>query len=277
MKPTDPRPAVTVIVPTRNNARTIEACLESVRRQTYPGVELIVVDNHSTDSTQEIATRLADRVIIAGPERSAQRNTGIEAASGEWILWLDSDMLLPPDTITVAMDTALRTGATGVALPERTIGDGFWTACRALERECYLNQPHLHNPRLLPRDYMLESGAFDTDMSGPEDTDLRLRMRARGDRVELAPIVIDHDEGRLTVGDIMSKRYYYGQSIPALTAQHDGAVASQGRSVAAAYVRNLPTLARRPVHAVGMIGLRALEAGAYLWGARQGRRQRASV
>lgn len=277
MKPTDPRPAVTVIVPTRNNARTIEACLKSVRSQTYPGIELIVVDNHSTDSTQEIATRLADRVIIAGPERSAQRNTGIEAASGEWILWLDSDMLLPPDTIKVAMDTALRTGATGVALPERTIGDGFWTACRALERECYLNQPHLHNPRLLRRDYMLESGAFDTDMSGPEDTDLRLRMRARGDRVELAPIVIDHDEGRLTVGDIMSKRYYYGQSIPALAAAHDGAVASQGRSVAAAYVRNLPILARRPVHAVGMIGLRALEAGAYLWGARQGRRQRASV
>lgn len=277
MSPTDGQPVVTVIVPTRNNARTIEACLESVRQQTYPAIELIVVDNHSTDSTQAVAERLADRVIVAGPERSAQRNTGIKAAAGEWILWLDSDMVLPPDTIRVAMDTAVRTDATGVALPERTIGDGFWTACRALERECYLNRPELHNPRLLPRDYMMSAGVFDTDMSGPEDTDLRLRMRARGDRVELAPIIIDHDEGRLTVRDIMRKRYYYGQSIPALAAVHDGAVAGQGRSVARAYFNNRRILLRRPIHAAGMIGLRALEAGAYLWGARRGRRRMAAA
>ena len=267
-------PVVTVIVPTRNNSRTIEACLESVRHQTYPAIELIVVDNHSTDCTASVAERLADRLIIAGPERSAQRNTGIEAASGEWILWLDSDMILPPDTVRVAMDTAVRTGAKGIALPERTVGDGFWTACRALERECYLNEPQLHNPRLLPRDFMLESGAFNTDMSGPEDTDLRLRMRAHGERVELAPIIIEHDEGRLTVRDVMSKRYYYGQSIPALAAAHDGAISGQGRAVARAYARNRGILLRRPLHAAGMIGLRALEAGAYLWGARQGRRAR---
>ena len=267
-------PVVTAIVPTRNNARTIEACLESVRHQTYPVIELIVVDNHSTDCTASVAARLADRLIVAGPERSAQRNTGIEAAAGEWILWLDSDMILPPDTISVAMDTAMRTGAQGIALPERTVGDGFWTACRALERECYLSEPRLHNPRLLPRDFMLRSGAFNTDMSGPEDTDLRLRMRAQGARIELAPIIIDHDEGRLTVRDVMSKRYYYGQSIPVLAAAHDGAISAQGSSVARAYGRNLRILLRRPLHAAGMISLRALEAGAYLWGARQGRRAR---
>ena len=269
-------PVVTVVVPTRNNSRTIEACLESVRHQTYPAVELIVVDNHSTDCTAAVAERLADRLIVAGPERSAQRNRGIQAASGEWILWLDSDMILPPDTLRVAMDTAKRTGAKGIALPERTVGDGFWTACRALERECYVNEPQLHNPRLLPRDYMLESGVFNTDMSGPEDTDLRLRMRGRGDRVELAPIIIEHDEGRLTVRDVLSKRYYYGQSIPVLAAAHDGAISEQGRAVARAYARNRGVLLRRPLHAAGMIGLRALEAGAYLWGARQGRRDRHS-
>lgn len=272
MTETECLPLVSVIVPTRNNARTIEACLMSVRSQTYPAVELIVVDNHSTDCTQATARGLADRVIVAGPERSAQRNKGIEAATGPWILWLDSDMVLPPEAIAIAMDTANRTGATGIALPERTIGEGFWTACRALERECYLNQPHLHNPRLLPRKFMLRSGGFDTDMSGPEDADLRLRMREQGHRVELAPIVIDHDEGRLTVRDVLSKRYYYGRSIPALASSHEAAVGNQGKAVARAYLRNSVRLARRPVHATGMIGLRALEAVAYLAGARRGRR-----
>lgn len=264
-------PLVSIVIPTRNNSRTIEACLRSVRCQTYPLKEVIVVDNHSSDGTREAAGQYSDKVLVTGPERSAQRNIGIECSTGEWILWLDSDMVLPPTAIEVAIETALRTGAHGVALPERTIGDGFWTACRALERECYLDQPLLHNPRLLRREFVLSLGGFDTAMSGPEDADLRLRMRSQGYRVELAPVVIDHDEGRLTVRDVLRKRYYYGRSIPALAASHQDAVVGQGRAVVRAYLRNHRRLARRPVHALGMIGLRGLEAGAYLWGARRGR------
>lgn len=270
------RATVTVVVPTRNNIRTIEACLRSVVEQTHRGVELVVVDNHSTDGTPQVAERFADRVITAGPERSVQRNTGIEAAGSEWVLWLDSDMILPPRTIALALDTARATGATGIALPERTIGDGFWTACRALERECYLDDPWLHNPRLVRRDYLLGDGAFHPDMSGPEDADLRMKMRSSGAGIELAPIIIDHDEGRLTVRDVMSKRYYYGRSIPAFAEQHEGAVGAQGKAVLRSYLRNHRRLLGDPAHAVGMVALRAMEAGGYAMGARRGRKDRAT-
>lgn len=267
---------VTVVVPTRNNIRTIEACLRSVAEQTHPEVELIVVDNHSSDGTPRLAARYADRVITAGPERSAQRNTGIEAATSRWVLWLDSDMVLPPRTITVALETARATGATGIALPERTIGEGFWTACRALERECYLDDPWLHNPRLVRRDYLVGEGAFHTKMSGPEDADLRMKMRSTGAGIELAPIIIDHDEGRLTVRDVLGKRYYYGRSIPAFASEHQGAVGAQGKAVLRSYARNHRRLLRDPVHAAGMVVLRALEAGGYALGARRGRKDRVS-
>lgn len=275
-QPEETTESVTVVVPTRNNIRTIEACLRSVAEQSHPDVELIVVDNHSTDGTPQVAERLADRVITAGPERSAQRNTGIEAARGEWVLWLDSDMILPPRTIALALETARATGATGIALPERTIGEGFWTACRALERECYLDDPWLHNPRLVRREYLLGEGAFHTDMSGPEDADLRMKMRATGAGIELAPIIVDHDEGRLTVRDVMSKRYYYGRSIPAFAQEHEGAVGAQGKAVLRSYVRNHRRLLQDPVHAAGMVALRAMEAGGYALGARRGRRDRAA-
>lgn len=275
-QPEETTESVTVVVPTRNNIRTIEACLRSVAEQSHPDVELIVVDNHSTDGTPQVAERLADRVITAGPERSAQRNTGIEAARGEWVLWLDSDMILPPRTIALALETARATGATGIALPERTIGEGFWTACRALERECYLDDPWLHNPRLVRREYLLGEGAFHTDMSGPEDADLRMKMRATGAGIELAPIIVDHDEGRLTVRDVMSKRYYYGRSIPAFAREHEGAVGAQGKAVLRSYVRNHRRLLQDPVHAAGMVALRAMEAGGYALGARRGRRDRAA-
>ena len=271
---TDVSERVSVVVPTRNNERTIAACLASVRAQDYSDVELVVVDNHSTDATQQIARKYADRLDIAGPERSAQRNVGIEVATGTWIIWLDSDMILPPQAVSAAVATAHETGAAGVALPERTVGQGFWTACRALERECYLDQPGLHNPRLLKRDYLRKDGGFDPAMSGPEDADLRLRMRQRGDQIALAPVVIDHDEGRLTLRDIWTKRYYYGLSIPALQDEHDGAVSGQGRALLTAYVDNRRRLARRPVHAVGMVVMRGMEAAGYLAGARAGRRRR---
>src|SRR5687768_3411679 len=80
--PDDPLPLVSVVVPTRNSQRTIERCLRSIREQSYPAIELVVVDNFSTDDTFQISTELADLVISAGPERSAQRNLGIERASG---------------------------------------------------------------------------------------------------------------------------------------------------------------------------------------------------
>lgn len=269
--------SVTVVVPTRDNIRTIEACLRSVTEQTHRPLELVVVDNHSTDGTPQVAQRYADRVITAGPERSAQRNTGIEAATSEWILWLDSDMVLPRRTLAMALDTACATGAAGIALPERTIGEGFWTACRALERECYLDDPWLHNPRLVRREYLLGEGAFHPGMSGPEDADLRMKMRAAGAGIELAPIIVDHDEGRLTLREVLSKRYYYGRSIPTFADEHEGAVGAQGRAVLRAYLRNHRRLLGDPVHAAGMLLLRALEAGGYALGARRGRRDRAAT
>lgn len=270
-------PTVTVVVPTRNNERTLQACLQSVVRQGHRPLELIVVDNHSVDDTRQIAGRFADRVITQGPERSAQRNRGIREASGEWVLWLDSDMVLPSAAVEVALRTAQGTGAAGVALPERTIGDGFWTACRALERECYLDQPWLHNPRLLRREFLLGSGGFNLEMSGPEDADLRLRMLAAGARIELAPIIIDHDEGRLTLREVLAKRYYYGRSIPALAARHDGAVGAQGRALLKAYTDHRTRLIRDPVHAGGMVLMRTMEVAGYSLGARRGRRERANA
>lgn len=262
---------VSVVVPTRNNERTIEACLRSVKDQSYPRIELIVVDNSSWDRTLEIARRLADTVMSAGPERSAQRNVGASTARGDWLLWLDSDMVLPREAIGVAVDMAESEGAAGVALPERTIGEGYWTACRALERTCYLDDPWLHNPRLLRRDFLLRMGGFDVGMSGPEDADLRLRILGEGHTIAMAPIIVDHDEGRLTVRDVMSKRFYYGRSIPRFAAAHQGAVGKQGAGVLRAYLRHRRALLADPTHAVGLVALRALEAAAYAAGAARGR------
>ena len=266
-------PLVTVVVPTRNVARTLRACLESVRAQDHPALELVVVDNASTDGTFEIAQELADVAVRGGPERSAQRNRGVELAAGEWILWVDSDMVLQPSVTRLAVAAAERTGAVAVAIPEVSVGPGFWTAVRALERSCYQDDPGLHNPRLVRRELLTGMGGFDAAMAGPEDTDLRIRLRAERAPVSLAAdALIEHDEGRLTLRSVLAKRVYYGRSLPAFAAKNPGALRAQGAGTARALFRHRRRLIRRPGHTAAMVAMRGLEAAAYGVGYWQGRR-----
>jgi glycosyltransferase involved in cell wall biosynthesis len=266
-------PLVSVVVPTRNVVRTIRACLESVRAQDHPALELIVVDNDSTDGTFEIARELADVVLRAGPERSTQRNRGVELARGEWVLWIDSDMVLARSVVRAAVAAAERTGAVAASIPEVSTGTGFWTACRALERSCYQDDPSLHNPRLVRRELLAAVGGFDPAMAGPEDTDLRLRLRAdRAAVVLAADALIEHDEGRLTLGSVLAKRVYYGRSLPAFAAKNPGALRDQGIGTARALLRHRRRLLRRPGVAAGLVLLRSLEVVAYGIGYWQGRR-----
>ncbi|MFA5410522.1 MAG: glycosyltransferase family 2 protein [Candidatus Omnitrophota bacterium] len=92
-----------MIVPVYNREDVIEKCLKSIRSSAYRDYELIVVDCGSTDNTVAVAGLYADRVIeLAGAaERSKARNNGFEAAQGEVIVNIDSDVLIRPDTLGI--------------------------------------------------------------------------------------------------------------------------------------------------------------------------------
>jgi glycosyltransferase involved in cell wall biosynthesis len=272
----DERPLVSVVVPTLNSVRTIETCLRSIQGQTYERVELIVIDNFSDDGTWEIATALADVSIQAGPERSAQRNLGTEKSSGEAVLWIDSDMELPPDIVEKCVDAMVASNAIGVFAPEITVGQGFWTACRALERSCCVDEILVQAPRLVRRDYLLQTGGFLENLSGTEDAELRSRMIADGSKLVSIPDLIIHHEGRLTFWGTLRKRYYYGRGLHDYGEQHPGALSGQAGAAVRAYARNWRNLAAHPVTAAGVVALRLGEFLAYGIGAVTGRRSAAA-
>jgi glycosyltransferase involved in cell wall biosynthesis len=94
---------VSIVIPCCNAERWLAATLDSALAQTAAGIEIVVVDDGSTDGSRAVAARHADRGVrlIAQPNRgaSAARNAGLAATSGRWVQFLDADDLLAPDKI----------------------------------------------------------------------------------------------------------------------------------------------------------------------------------
>jgi glycosyltransferase involved in cell wall biosynthesis len=86
------KPFFSIIVPAHNSAKYIWKCLNSVKKQTFKDYELIVVCDACTDNTSQVSINYADRVLVRNFGRDGlARNAGIEAAEGEWLLFLDDD------------------------------------------------------------------------------------------------------------------------------------------------------------------------------------------
>ena len=99
-------PSVSVIVPTYNREHFLQECIESVLSQTFKDFELIVVDDGSTDQTEDILKRYEDKLHYKKQEQkgpSSARNTGIQYSAGEWICFLDSDDLWLPGKLAAQM------------------------------------------------------------------------------------------------------------------------------------------------------------------------------
>ena len=96
-----PLPLVSVIIPVRNGERWIAETIESVLLQTYGALEIIVVDNASTDGTRGVVRRYPTiRVVeVPTPGLGRARNGGLDAATGKYVLFLDADDVILPNKI----------------------------------------------------------------------------------------------------------------------------------------------------------------------------------
>lgn len=205
------KPLVSVLAHTKNSQRTIRDHLQSIKNQSYPRIEIIVVDNHSTDKTKEIAREFTKKVYNFGPERSAQRNYAAKKAKGDYFLVPDSDMILTKDVIKQCVELITRLPEIKeVVIPEKSIGRDFWTKVKALERKCYYGEKNIEAARFIERKTFLEMGGYDEKMTGPEDWDLPQRIAAHYPVGRIKAHIL-HDEGKMSFFDYCQRKYYYGQ------------------------------------------------------------------
>lgn len=127
------RPKISVIVPARNEESSLGACLESLTSQAGVPFGVIVVDDHSTDRTREIASSFPGvRVLQARPlpEGWTGKNnavtTGALAAPGEWLLFTDADTVHLPGSLARSLEEATRNSAALLSYSPEQVVKGFW-------------------------------------------------------------------------------------------------------------------------------------------------------
>jgi glycosyltransferase involved in cell wall biosynthesis len=97
-------PLVSITIPSYNAEKTIGLCLDATRKQTYPNIEIIVVDSHSKDKTRDISASFGAKVINCDGKLLAARYIGLKESKGCYVVLVDTDQVLKSDTIERAVN-----------------------------------------------------------------------------------------------------------------------------------------------------------------------------
>lgn len=203
---------VSIIITTKNEEKNIINCLESIRKQNFDQdkIEIIVVDNNSTDNTKAIASEFTENIYDFGPERSAQRNFGVRKSKGKYILYLDADMILAPEVISECVKKCLDDNIIALYIPERIIGESFWNKVRNFERSFY-DATDIDCVRFVRRDIFNKLNGFDENLTGPEDWDFDRRTKELG-KTDIIRTPLSHNEGQFRLAPYLAKKSYYSRT-----------------------------------------------------------------
>jgi len=188
-----PECRVSVVIPAYNAASTIEETLASVFRQTVPDVEVVVVDDGSTDQTASVLARYGDRIRVLNKVNegrpAAARNAGVRAARGHYIAFLDADDLWAEEKLALQIAVLDQDPALGLVYTADTTIDARGTElsvnpCLPDARGRIYELLSVRNVMvgssvMIRRQAFDEAGGFDEDLTSVENWDLWIRIARR--------------------------------------------------------------------------------------------------
>lgn len=188
------RAKVSVIIPVYNGGRYLGAALRSVFRQDYGPTEIIVVNDGSSDNSAEVAVSFKDIIYFYQENRgvAAARNTGIAAATGEFIAFLDADDIWRKNKLTLQIDWLLNHPQIGYVtakfrnLLEKGIDQPKWLKHEHLIEDQVGGMPNL----VVRKSVFQRTGLFDTGCRSGSDLEWVLRAKDAGIRGDTLPYTL---------------------------------------------------------------------------------------
>lgn len=181
-------PLISIVIPAYNAAKYISDAIQSVLQQDYRPLEVIVVDDGSTDNTREVVERIASPELFyfykENGGASSARNYGIERANGEYIRFVDADDILLPGSLSGQMQHALTLKETQISIG-KFINHGH--VCFQEVHSMAVYPPWL---ALYPKQALMDVGGFDTNMKVGEDLELTINLKSYGYRFVLTDTVV---------------------------------------------------------------------------------------
>ena len=193
---------VSIVIPCYNNEPFIAQAIDSALAQTHPNVEVVIVDDGSTDNSLGIVESYLDRATVihqANAGACVARNNGLNRSRGEWIKFLDADDLLEPDCIASQMtkhngreivifgDCELIDEVGRVSPhPTHSTVSGLSTGDKA-NLKTFMSSPVLISTTLFPRSALNRTGAFNPSVQRGQEHELHLRLFLNGVDFEYHP------------------------------------------------------------------------------------------
>lgn len=234
-------PLFSIIVPVFNRRSEVEELLESLSLQTDKDFETIIVEDGSTDHSEDIAKRYEAAANVRyfmkkNEGRSAARNYGMARAEGEWLIFFDSDCVIPPTYFEIVKREVERGGFDCFGGPDAA-ADNFTTLQKAINYSMtsFLTTGGIRGrkkgmEKFLPRTFNMgftqevykKAGDF-RDVFG-EDIDLSLRIRKAGFNTVLLPEAFVYHKRRNTIRSFSRQMLVFGRSRVELHLLHPGSM-----------------------------------------------------
>ena len=261
------QPLVSVVIPTYNSQKNIEQCLNSIEKQTYGNVEILVVDRHSTDDTVQMSRRFKAKVLPLDAERSEAKNFAAAKANGSFLLFIDSDMVLSQNVVKNCVDRCLQQDVDAITIPEKCVGQGLIGEWRKAEKNSLsTSEKFVEIPRFFKKSAFLAVGGYDEQLVCGEDFNFFQRFKNRSFKTDKIFSNILHFEGNPSLRSILSKAYYYGRTFPALIKKNPLVSLERYAGMRLVFMGNLGASFRGIGSLLGFFTVKMLEYGAYFLG-----------
>lgn len=247
-------PLVSYIITVKNGEKYIGRTLEGVKNQTYKKIELIVVDNYSTDKTREIAKKYGAKVYLKGPERSAQLKYGLEKARGKYIFTTGCDLVADKDYIEKAVKKCEEEDYDAIYTSVVSEANNFWSKVKGFERLCYIGDDLHEAARFLKKDVFLKIGGFDENLKlHGDEYDVQARLDKRGYKTGRIDAVETHIDEIDSLKEVFFKSFYYGYNSKKYIQKHTSHSLKQLQPFRTAFLKKWRILLKQPHLTIGLI------------------------
>jgi glycosyltransferase involved in cell wall biosynthesis len=236
----------TVVIPARNEARSIGRCLESVLRQDHWALQVVVVDAASEDRTAEIVREYAGRdprvelVRNPGGTIPSSLNTGLRHARGRWLVRMDAHSLIPPHYVRVCLENLATGRWGGVGGGKHGVGQtptGRAIAAALSSRFGVGNSIYHYGSRKQPVDHVPYGvypthllrclGGWNESILANEDYELDYRVRQLGLELLFDPSVTIEWQSRQTIRELFDQYRRYGRGKASVVRLHPKSIGAR--------------------------------------------------